>query len=412
MSLFAKMFGKKVAEDKSSAEPGDVDFVMALSFHLRGEQERALSAYTRLAEKLPGDNLVPFFAAAITAEKGNVLEAVQGLSSLSRRISAAGESISRAIAMELLALLSDQTIPFRIPAVAELVVSFGDLLKKEGSVRESAVCFEIATGLVPDNAHMLHKLGDTLHDLRIYDYAESVLLEAIKCAPNHWGALYTYAVLLQDLGRNEDAIAYYEKAVRLIPTHVNSQNNYGAALLRANRVEEALVHCTLAADLDPKAPLVKINLGYIRLLQKEYEKARTCFTEAISLKNDLAPAYYGLASVEQAAGGDPERLKELYTRAIEINPAFPEAHHALGNLLASQGDPEALTHFSAAAQLNNNQRNLHKDFGLACLQSGRREEALEQLKMALEQSPDDAVVQDLIAKTQAEKETGHAEAAH
>jgi len=400
MSLFTKMFGKNVADDKTAAEPQGVGFITALSMHLRGEQEPALTAYMSLAENPPGDTLAQFFAAAIKAEKGNTAEAAESLSSLSRHISSAGDNISHTITMELVALLTGGS--FRISAVAEIVVSFGDLLKKEGFARESAVCFEIATGLVPDNAHFLHKLGDTLHDLHIYDYAETVLLEAIKYAPNHWGALYTYAVLLQDLGRNEEAITYYGRAVKLVPTHVNCQNNYGAALLRVNRLDEALAHCTLAAELDPSAPLVKINLGFIYSLKQEYEMARTCFTEALSLNNNLVPAYYGLASVEQALEGDPQRIKELYLRAIEINPAAPEAHHALGNLLASQGDPQALSHFSAAAQLNNNQRDLHKDFGLACLQSGRPEEALEQLRIALLQNPDDVMVQEILAKAEAQ----------
>ena len=67
-----------------------------------------------------------------------------------------------------------------VTAVADIVISFGDILKKEGFVRESAVCFEIVAELVPDNAHVLYRLGDTLHDLCIYDYAESVLQEALK----------------------------------------------------------------------------------------------------------------------------------------------------------------------------------------------------------------------------------------
>ena len=402
MSFFSKMFGNTSADEKAAAGPQGVDFIAALSLHLRGELDPALAGYLSLVETVPGDALALFFTAAIKAEKGNIAQAAESLRSLSRDISSAGGTISHAVAVELAALLSGESVTVRIPAVAEIAVSFGDRLKKEGFVQESAVCFEIATAIVPDNAHTLHKLGDTLHDLRMYDYAESVLLEALKYAQNHFGAIYTYAVLLQDLGRNEEAITYYERAVKLIPNHVNCQSNYGAALLRVNRLDEALEHCTVAAQLDPGAPLVKINLGCIHSLKQEHEKARTCFTEALALNDNLAAAYYGLASAEQALKGDPKRVQELYLKAIEINPATSEAHHALGNLLASQGDPQALEHFFTAARLNNDQKSLHKDFALACLQLGRREEALVQLRIALQQDPDDVTLQDLIAKTEAE----------
>jgi len=403
MSIFTKIFGSKTV-DTSSAVPQVAEFVAVLLMHLRGELEPALRGYQEIAAALPGDAPAPFFAAAILAGKGELAEAAESLRSLSRQLSLVGETLPRAITGKLYALVKDQPTLFRLPAVAEICASFGDLLKQEGFLQESAVCFEVAAGLVPDNAQVLHKLGDTLHDLRIYDYAEEVLLAALKNAPNHWGALYTYAVLLQDLGRNDEAITYYEKAARFNPEHVNCQNNYGAALLRTNRLEEALEHCSRAAALDPASPFVKVNLGNIYLLMQEYEKARTCFAEAISLNASLAVAYFGLGSVEQAMKSSPDQVRELYLKALEINPALAEAHHALGNLLAESGSPEALSHFSLAVQLNNGMKNLQKDFGKACLQLGRREEALEHLETALEQDPNDAVAREILDLVQAEKQ--------
>src|SRR5207344_177567 len=98
------------------------------------------------------------------------------------------------------------------------------------------------------------------------------------------------------------------KAVRLDPDHVKCQNNYGAALIMTNRLDEALAHCTLAAGLAPDFLPVKINLGNIHLLLKEYETARTIYLEAISLDKNLAPAYFGLASAEQFLGSDSGRV--------------------------------------------------------------------------------------------------------
>jgi tetratricopeptide (TPR) repeat protein len=403
MSFFKKLFRTNDTAD-NVAEPREADFISALSMHLRGEVDPALIIYLKIAEEFPDDNLAPFFASAIKASKGNSGEATESLRLLSQRISLKGESISRVISLNLVTLISNE--PFlRVPAIADIIVSFGDILKKGGSVRESAVCFEIAAGLVPDNAHVLHKLGDTLHDLCAYDYAESVLLEALKYAPNHWGALYTYAVLLQDLKRIDEAITYYEKAVKLNPGHARCQNNYGAALMMLNRLDEALVHCTLADGLEPNFPPVKINLGNIHLMLKEYDVARTNYSEAISLDKNLAPAYFGLASAEQSLGSDSGLIRELYLKTIELNPSIPDAHHALGNLLAREGNPEALSHFSAAAQLNITLKNLQKDFGNACLQLGKKEEALEHLKIAVQQNPDDPATRDTLSRLEVEMQT-------
>lgn len=397
MGFFNKMFGTKSTPDQPAAETQAVDFIGALTLHLRGKIDPALGAYQTIYAGLPDDHLARFLASAIMADKGNAQEAAENLRDISRLIALEGLTISHAIAVELVSLISCEP-HIATPAVAELMVAFGDQLKKKGFIQESAVCFEIAAGLVPEHANVLHKLGDTLHDLQNYDYAEAVLQEALKFAPHHFGALYTYAVLLQDLGRTAEAITCYERAVKLDPEHVKCQNNYGAALLMANRLEEALTHCTLAAELDPGFALARINIGNIYLLMRSYEAARSSFADAIALDGKLALGYFGLGAAEEFLGSAPGRIQELYLQALDLNPSFPDAHHALGNLLARDGNPEALTHFAAAEQVNNYLMNLQRDFGTACLKLGFREEGLAHLTMALHQNPDDVMARDLLAQ--------------
>ena len=401
MGFFDKIFMMNEKANGTTSEPRKVDLIGTLSLHLRGDKIPALDNYLKIAEEFPDDNLAQFLASAIKADQGNIVEAAENLRLLSKRISLREETISHALSLDLIAVMGEDLF-LSVPGVADIIASFGDIIKKGGFVRESAVCFEIAAELVPDNTHVLHRLGDTLHDLGIYDYAESVLLEALKYSPSHWDTLYTYAVLLQDLKRYEEAVTYYEKAIKMNPDHVKCQNNYGAALMMVNRLDEALAHCTIAAELAPDFLPVMINLGNINLLLRQYETARTNYLEAISLDKNLAPAYFGLASAEHKLGSDSGRARELYLKVIELNPSIPDAHHALGNLLASEGNPEALSYFSAAAQLNNNLKNLHKDFGVACLQLGRREEALEHLVLAHEQNADDTATRDLLSRLEEE----------
>lgn len=405
MGFFSR-FGKKDSTEKSPSAtvqrvqaPAASDIVSALSLHLQGELDEAWDAYQGLAADAPGAALARFFAAAITAGRGKVPQAVETLRALSRESAEKGESVSRALVTELVPLASESVV-VKFAAVAAVAASFGDLLKEGGFLREGAVCYEVAAGLAPDNAHFLHKLGDTLHDLGVYDYAETVLTEAIKLAPNHWGALYSYAVLLQDAGREEEAIAQYEKAVSLIPNHAKCRNNLGAALFRSGRLEEALEHCKAAEALDPALPLAKINLGYIHLVRQDYQAARASFSEAVALNDKLFPALFGLASVEEALQGEPKRIQDLYLQAIELHPTSGEVHHALAKHLAAQGDQQSLLHFSTAAVLNEELKDLHKDYGLASLRFGKREQALEQFRIALRQNPGDAEVQELIATTE------------
>lgn len=400
MGIFGRFFGNKGGSE-APVQPRGVGFVDALGRHLRGEVDTALEAYRKLMEEIPDDTLATFFSAAIVADS-DTAEAAKTLRALSQRIAEAGDAISHTVALELRAQVDEDPL-ISVPAVANIVISFGDLLKQDGFVRECAVCFEISAELAPGRSDVLYKLGDTLHDLRIYDYAEAVLQEALNYAPNHWGALYTYAVLLQDLGRNEESLSYYEKANELNPDHANCQNNYGAALLRMNRPEDALEHCLKAEQLDGSSALIKVNLGNIRYLMREHEKAREYFTEALALNENLAAAYFGLASVERELKTDPARVKELFKKAIEMNPQIAEAHHALGNMLADEENPEALAHFKAAVELNENLGNLYRDFGSAYLRLGQREAAMPHFQKALQQNPDDVMVRELLGRLVTDK---------
>jgi len=402
MGFFDKMFGAKTKDDKPAIDPATGDFATALLQHQRGELDTALTIYQRLIQESPEDSLATFFAAAIKSVKGSTAEAADDLRSISQRAATNGETISAALLHDMGAVLSAGAAGIQVPAVADIIASFGDALKIEGLLQQAAVCFEISVALTPGNGNMLFKLGDTLHDLRIYDYAESVFLRALGSAPHHWGALYSYAVLLQDLGRDEEAIGFYERAVRLNPDHANSRNNFGAALLRHDRLEEALVQCSHAARLNPESPLVKINMGNIYLRKEEYETARTYFADAIALNGNLAQAYYGLATVEQLLNSEPEKIQALLLKAIELNPSIPHSYMAMGNLLSAQGSAEALQYFAKAVELNNDLNDVHKDFAKACLKQGKREEALEHLRIAVLQNPEDAFVQELLGKVEAE----------
>ena len=341
MGFFNKMFGDKETA-ANAVQPRANDFIDALALHLRGEVDPALGVYLQIIKEFPNDYLAPFLISAIMAGQGQTSEAAANLRLLSQQIAGQGGTISQSIYQRIVVQL-DEAPHLSVPAVAEIIVTFGERLKGNRFLQECAVCFEIAKGLDPKNADLLYKFGDTLHDLRIYDYAESVLQEALKYAPEHWGALYTYGVLLQDLGRFAEAISCYERAVAINPDHAKCQNNFGAALLTLGRVDEALAHCTIAAELNPDFPLAKINLGNIHLRRGEYESARSCYTEALSRDATLAPAYFGLGSAEQGLGGDSARVQELYRKAIELNPAVPAFQQALDKLLAGEGKTEVPT---------------------------------------------------------------------
>lgn len=399
MGFFSKFFGtKEVGNDAAQTARGD-DLFSALSLHLAGEADAAATLYRQLGAGQPAAILAPFLSATLLAAGGAVAEAAERLRELSRRCAADNAALSQCVVRELDTLFREELV-FDVAAVAGIVVDCGECLKKKGFAAESAVCFEIASVFLPNDPAVLYQLGDTLHDLKNYSYAEKVLKKVLEIAPDHWFALYVYAVLLQDLGRYDEAISYFERAIALNPDHVKCQNNYGAALMQVGRLDEARFHCTLAAQQDPDFLQARLNLGNIHLLKTEYDSAKACFEQVLAVNSRISHGYIGLAAVELQAGGEGARAIALYRKALECPPPFPAVHHALGNLLLETGDVAALEHYAAAAGLYATLPGLHRDFGRACLHFGRREEGLEHLRLAIEQNPEDQAARELLARAQ------------
>ncbi len=127
------------------------------------------------------------------------------------------------------------------------------------------------------------------------------------------------------------------------------------------------------------------------------KKAVSCFEQAIALDDNYALAYAGLAAAlsptgyrgYSAPGEVHAKMRAAATRAVTLDPKLPEAHVALGAVLAfyewnwSEGEKE----FQRALELNPNLPLAHHWYGQLLDGLGRYEEALKHRQRAQELDP-------------------------
>ena len=84
-------------------------------------------------------------------------------------------------------------------------------------------------------------------------------------------------------------------------------------------------------------PILYNLSGIIYLSLKDYEKSIESFTKAISLKNNLYPAYLnrGIAYIEIR---DFQKAIEDCKKTIKLNPNISEAYNNLGIALKNTGN--------------------------------------------------------------------------
>jgi Tfp pilus assembly protein PilF len=120
---------------------------------------------------------------------------------------------------------------------------------------------------------------------------------------------------------------------------------------------------------------------------QHWRNSITLFQHALGVQEDnfLAHACLGAAFIQQ---GNPEQAEKHLTRALEINPNYPEALNDLGMLLIDKGMyREAVTCFSNALTLDPNYAEAHNNLALTLTYVNRFPEAIEHYKIAISLNP-------------------------
>lgn len=135
-------------------------------------------------------------------------------------------------------------------------------------------------------------------------------------------------VALQRAGHHDAAVECYQSSVRLDPNvpavWCNAAANFGEMgdyVLARNCAARAL-------KLDPKIVEGHLNLGNALRLLGDYEPAVRALLRAIDLDPDCAPAHMGLARAMHQFMTGPELAVKHALRALEIDPAYPDAKFA------------------------------------------------------------------------------------
>ena len=126
--------------------------------------------------------------------------------------------------------------------------------------------------------------------------------------------------------------------------------------------EEAIVEFERAITLDPKYALAFAGLADVYALQANvrtgptrdalYEKSRTMATRALELDEGLAEAHTSLGWVKRVHDWDWPGSEAEFKRALELNPAYVNAHQWYALLLTTLGrSDEALREIEKAREL-------------------------------------------------------------
>jgi len=189
-------------------------------------------------------------------------------------------------------------------------------------------------------------------------------------------------------GRTDDAIKKLEKAIEINPYNYDAYDNLGVAYMRKSRLRDAVSTLTKAIKLNPLKPLQYRNLGETYLGLGEIDSAIKNYEMAKKREPNDFVTYSRLGLCYQIKGAF-EKAVDSYRKALDLNPDFVSGYYSLGALLLKLNQvDDAIICFSQAVELKPEHALARFGLGSALAKKGLKKEAIKQLELYLNLSPD------------------------
>ncbi|MFI5107519.1 MAG: protein kinase [Terriglobales bacterium] len=187
-----------------------------------------------------------------------------------------------------------------------------------------------ALQLAPDSAEAHTSFAYVLAEQRRWEEAEKEFKRAIELKPGYSTAHYFYALsLLVSLGRMDEAIREFKQALEIDPLSTIIITNYGYVLYVARREQEGVEQYRKALELDPNFGVAHLYLGFSFLCSGDYQRAR----EEI-MKSDSRLVGILDGSSREALLKSLIRAHTSVTRIAETKPYY------IGGLYADMGEKD------------------------------------------------------------------------
>ncbi|MGA2507112.1 MAG: tetratricopeptide repeat protein [Chitinispirillaceae bacterium] len=221
----------------------------------------------------------------------------------------------------------------------------------------------------------------------MYADAETLYRTTIRKNPACWMAYNNLGLIMNRIGRTDEAVAFYRKALEINPLSAESCYNLGTLLAKTGQVDEATLYCRKAIAINPNHVEAYNNLGNILMQTGQMNEAVGCYRKALEINPLSAESYYNLGTLLAKTGQVDEAT--LYCRkAIAINPDYLEAYNNLGNILMQTGQMnEAVGCYRKALEINPGNVEACINLGNIAWQNGRRDEAVARYRKAVEINP-------------------------
>ena len=202
---------------------------------------------------------------------------------------------------------------------------------------EDAIGSEVLIEREPDHVNLRNDAALIYQELGRADLALAHFSVVTRLQPQSPAAHFNEGVALEALGRDADAAAQYEHAIRLNPAYAPARFASANLLYRANQLDAAIAEYRAGLDLDGSNVIARCSLARALTVRSRPAEAITEYEAALARQSDSLPCLINfswlLSAHQDRAVRRPIEAVQLAERAAELT--FRDSADALDALAAA-----------------------------------------------------------------------------
>ncbi len=170
----------------------------------------------------------------------------------------------------------------------------------------------------------------------------AIFSKVLSVDPNNVEALTGMAEIANISDQPTASLPFYAKILDLDPENKNALNNRGIVLMNIGDPEASEFSFRKLLKFHPEDVDGLNNLGTNLTDQKRFEEAQNQLQKAIDIDANQPQAFYNMGVLKMRS--DPENKEEqlrYFSKAIEIDPEYADAHSNIASIYASLNENEA-----------------------------------------------------------------------
>ena len=199
------------------------------------------------------------------------------------------------------------------PDSVDAHVALSQLFQKAGDDNGAEKEMEIALQLDPTDPHTLNYQAKLLRDLCEWNESEAAYKRLVQLRPNYWLARFEYGVMLDRMGRYEEALAETRSAALAYPRDGRPLINVGAICTQLGCWQDAADALKRSYDLRVTGTVLNC-ISELNRMQQKWPDAVTYAEQAVQ-KSASVDNLTQLGIVYDSAGKPREKAQDAYQRA-------------------------------------------------------------------------------------------------